>query len=77
VCTKHNWTIVRDLVEFIDKDSAKATQPLDDKAIVDDLVPNIDRRAEALERELYDLDSAVNARAEAARSRDQYAKRGK
>jgi hypothetical protein len=38
---------------------------------VDDLVPDIDRRAIALERQLDDLDRAVDAGAEAARGGDQ------
>jgi hypothetical protein len=39
---------------------------------MDDLVSHIDRRAEPLERQLDDLDRAVDPRAKAARRRDQY-----
>ena len=46
-------------------------QPVDDEAVVDDLVADIDRRAEPLERELDDLDRAVDAGAKAARRGDQ------
>jgi iron uptake system EfeUOB component EfeO/EfeM len=41
---------------------------------VDDLMPDKDGRSEPLERELDDLDRAIDARAEAARSRDEDAK---
>ena len=51
-----------------------ALQAVDDEAVVDDLVPHIDRRAEPLERELDDLDRAVDAGAKAARRGDQHAK---
>jgi hypothetical protein len=44
---------------------------------VDDLVADIDGWAEAFERELDNLDRPVDAGAEAARGRDQDAKRGK
>jgi hypothetical protein len=43
---------------------------------VDDFVAHIDRRTEALDGELDDLDRAVNAGAEAARGGDEQAKRG-
>jgi hypothetical protein len=38
---------------------------------MDDLVPNEDGRAESLERELDDLDRAVDAGAKAARRSDE------
>jgi hypothetical protein len=38
---------------------------------MDDLVPHIDTRSEAFERQLDELDSPVDARAKAARGRDQ------
>ena len=47
-------------------------QPIDDEAVVDDFVTHIDGRAEAFERELDDLDRPVDARAKAARRRDQH-----
>ena len=51
-------------------------QPVDDEAVVDDFVPDIDRRPEPLDRQLDDLDGAVDARAKAARRRDQHVERG-
>ena len=66
--------VVGNLVQLVDKDGAEALEPLDDKAVVDDLVPYIDRRPEPLERELDDLDRSVDPGAEAARGRDQHAK---
>ena len=59
------------LVELVDEHRAQVAQPVDDEAVVDDLVADIDRRAEPLERQLDDLDGAVDAGAEAARRRDQ------
>ena len=47
-------------------------QPVDDEAVVDDLVAHIDRRAEPLERQLDDLDRAIDAGAKAARRGDQH-----
>jgi hypothetical protein len=41
---------------------------------VDDLVANVDRRPEPLERELDDLDRAIDAGAKAARRRDKNVK---
>ncbi len=74
---KYHGTVVGHLVELIDEDRAKAAQPIDDEAVVDDFVAHIDRRAEALERELDDLDRAVDAGAKAPRGRDQDTKFGK
>ena len=54
-----------------------AAQPVDHEAVVYDLVPHVDGRAVPLERELDDLDRAVHPRAEAARRRNQHAKRRK
>jgi hypothetical protein len=42
---------------------------------MDDFVTDIDRGAEPLERELDDLDGAIDARAKAPRGSDEYAKR--
>ena len=57
----------RDLGEFLDEHRAQALQPLDDVAVVHDLVADIDRRAVFLQRQHNDLDGAVDARAKAAR----------
>ena len=68
--------VVGHFVELVDEDRAEIAQPLDHEAIMDDLVADIDRRAESLERELDDLDRAIDAGAETARRGDQDAKKG-
>ena len=52
----------------VDEDGALGAQVLDDVSVVHDLVAHVHRRAEARERQLDDLDGAVDARAEAART---------
>ena len=74
---KDDRPIVGNLVELVDEHRAEPAQAVDDEAVVDDLVAHIDRRAEPLERELDDLDRAVDAGAEAARRGDQDAKGGR
>ena len=71
---KDHRPVVRHFVELVDEHGAELLKPVDDKAVVDDLVADIDRRAEPLERELDDLDRPVDPGAEAARGRDQDAK---
>ena len=73
---KDHRPVVGNLVELIDEHRAELAQPIDDEAVVDDLVTHIDRRAEPLDRQLDDLDRAVDAGAEAARRGDQDAKGG-
>ena len=58
----------RDFVEFLDKDRAFGLKSFDDIAIVNDLVADIDRRAVFLQRQNDDLDSPVDAGAEATRA---------
>ena len=67
----HRPVGIGDLVELLDEDRALRLQALDHVAVVHDLVAHIDRRAEALERLLDDLDGAVDAGAEAARGAEQ------
>ena len=43
MCTEYDRGTVRDLVQFLDKDRALGFQVLDDEAVVDDLVPEVDR----------------------------------
>jgi len=57
-----------------DEDRAHDLQPFDDEAIMDDLVANVDRRTEALQGKLDNLDGPIHAGAEAAGGRDQDAK---
>ncbi len=68
---EHHGPVVGNLVELVDEHRAQIAQAIDDEAIVDDLVADVDRRAELLERELDDLDRAVDSGAESARSGDQ------
>ena len=53
------------------KTAPLALQALDHIAVVDDLVADIDRRADRLQRQLDDLDGAHHAGAEAARRAEQ------
>ena len=62
---------VRHLVQLLDENRSQPAQPVDDEAVMDDFVAHIDRRAEALDRQLDDLDGAVDPGAEAARGGDQ------
>ena len=55
-----------DFVERLDEDGAAAPEPLDDELVVDDLVIDVERRAEEIERPLQALDRHVDPRAEAA-----------
>src|SRR5690606_2887482 len=57
----------RHLVQFVDEDRALVTQVVDDELVVHDFVAHVDRRAEALQCALDDLDCALDAGAEAAR----------
>jgi hypothetical protein len=57
----------RHLIQLFDEDRALGAQRLDDVAIMDDLVPDIDRRAHAIERTIDDVDRTHDPRAEAAR----------
>jgi len=62
---------VRRLIELFDEDGPPLLEPLDDRAVVHDLVSDIDRRAVLFDRELDDADRAVDACAKAARRRQQ------
>ena len=57
----------RHVVEVLDEDRALLAQVVDDVGVVHDLVAHVDRRAEALQRALDDLDRTVDAGAKAAR----------
>ena len=59
------------VVELVDEDRAALAQRLDDVLVVDDLLAHVDRRAVQVERALDGLDRAVDARAVAARRREQ------
>ena len=66
----------RYLVQFLDEDRALGFEPLDHIAIVNDLVPDIDRRAIGLEGQDDDLDRAIDAGTEAARRAKTDSERG-
>jgi hypothetical protein len=55
-----------DLVLVVDEDRAQPLQPAHDVVVVDDLVPDIDRRAVFGEQALDDLDRPVDSGAEGA-----------
>ncbi len=61
----------RHLVQFLDEDRTLGLQTVDDELVVDDLMPDIDRRAMLLEREFDDADGAIHPGTEAARGGDQ------
>ena len=67
---------LRNLLQLLDEDSALRLQALDNVAVVDDLVADVDGRAESLQRLLDNLDGALHARAEAARGTEQNVKLG-
>ena len=74
---KDNRTIIGALVQFLDENGTEALQPIDDMAIVDDLVADIDRSPEFLDRALHDLDGPVDPGAEAARRGHAHRQRAK
>ena len=69
---EHDGASRRDLGELLDEDRALRLEVGDDELVVDDLVAHVDRRAELRERLFDDGDRAVDARAEAARIREQH-----
>ena len=72
----HRLAGVGNFVELLDEHRALRLQALDDVAVVDDLVADIDRRPEFLERQLDDLDRPVDAGAEAARAHSRMSRGG-
>ena len=56
------------LMQFIDKHRAHGAQAIDHMAVMDDLVANIDRRAEPRQRLLHDRNRPIHTGAEAART---------
>ena len=67
MCGEHDRKAVRHIVQILHEDRAAGLQALDHEAVVDDLVADIDRAAEFLQRPLDDLDRAFDAGTEAAR----------
>ncbi len=72
---EHDLRVGRHLVQLLDEDRALGFQVLDHGAVVDDLVPDIDRRAVAAERFLDHADGTVHPGAEAARAGQHHAER--
>ena len=68
---EHDRHAVGHLVQAFHEHRALRLERIDDIAIVDDLVPDIDRRAVFLDRQLDDANGAIDARAETARRGDQ------
>ena len=62
----------RHLRKIVDKARTLRPQVVDDVPVVHDLVPDVHRRSEDLQRPLHDVDRANDARAEAARLRQNY-----
>ena len=65
---KHDGHVLWHFLEFLDEHRALAFEILDDGAIVDDLMADIDRRAVFLQRQFDDLNGTVDTSAEAARA---------
>ena len=61
----------RHVREILDEDRALLAQILDHIGVVHDFVTHVDGRAEQLDRALDDFDRAIDARAKAARLREQ------
>ena len=68
---KNDRPVVRHLVQLRNEDRTHVLETIDDVAVVDDFVTHVDGSTEPLERELYDLDGAIDAGAEAARRSDE------
>ena len=66
---EHHWGIgiIRDFGEFLDENRALGLQAVHDVAVVDDLVPDIDRGAVDRQRPFHDIDRPHHAGAEAPR----------
>jgi len=63
----HHAGALRRLSELLDEDDALGLQRVDDVLVVDDLVPDVDRRPVDLQRPLDDVDRARHPSAKAAR----------
>jgi hypothetical protein len=68
---EHHGSAGRHLVQFLHKNRAFGFQAIDDKAVMDNFMPHINRAPVLLERELYDLDRPINASAKATRGGEQ------
>ena len=73
---EHRDRSLRDLVDLVHEARALALQRLDHVPVVDDLVADVDRRPEAGQRPLDDLDRALDAGTEPARLGEDDTQRG-
>ena len=67
VRAEHRDRALRDLIDLVHEAGALALQRLHHVLVVDDLVADVDGRAEPLQRTLDDLDRPLHARAEPSR----------
>lgn len=68
---KHDLAIGGDFIKFLDKDRALRFQRLDNGAVMDDFVPDIDRRAITADCFFHHTDGAIDTGAEPARASQQ------
>ena len=59
----------RDITKIIGEDHAALAQPRHDMLVVDNLMPDIERCAINLQRDLHNLNCPIHSRTEAARTR--------
>ena len=67
VCTENRDAAFWNLVDFVDEMRAFGAQPIDDVAIMNDLMADVDRRSIFLQRPLDDLDRAFDPGAKTSR----------
>ena len=68
---KNNRHTIGNFVQLLNEDRALSLQRIDDIAVMDDLVPDIDWRAITLDRQIDDLYRPINTSAKAARRGDE------
>ena len=71
VCRKHYWRAIRHIVQGFDENGPLGPQFINNKAVVDDFVPHIDRRSIFLECAVNNQDGAVDTGTKAPRRGDQ------
>src|SRR5438477_6998759 len=64
MCREHNRCTIRNLVEFLDKDSTLRSETRHDPGVVHNLMPNENRRAKPVYALLDGLDRAFHASTE-------------
>jgi hypothetical protein len=71
VGTEDHGRVVRHLVELVDEDRALLAERLDHEPVVDDLAAHVDRRLAHRQRQLDDVDRALDAGAKSTRPRQE------